>query len=329
MIYIFTDRIDALRQEASQLVQNGLKMNTQRTYTSAQRQYVSFCTEHALKICPASEDQLLTFVAYLNRRKLCHSTISVYLAAVRSLHISEGFPDPLKDCIRLHQALRGIGLVNAAPKQKQPLTYELMLCLYSYVSTSNYDTYMIWAAMNLGYFGLLRASEYCVTQQKFDCNVNVCLSDIEFDHESYMTVFIKSSKTDKYNNGQKIVIGCSGAKVCATCTMTSYVKQRHSMFGSEPNGPLFLFSNGSPLTRSLLNQHIKLMVSLLGLDPQLYSGHSLRAGGATDAARSGLSDWELKFLGRWSSEAYQRYIRLPLEFKASMAKRMIGFSNLK
>lgn len=37
-----------------------------------------------------------------------HSTIQVYLSAICSLHIEQGFPDRLVDCLRLQRVLRGI-----------------------------------------------------------------------------------------------------------------------------------------------------------------------------------------------------------------------------
>ena len=329
MIYIFTDSFDVLRMEAKELVYRGLKQNTHKTYNTAQRQYVSFCIEYSRNICPASEDQLLAYIAHLNRRKLRHSTVSVYLSAVRSLHVSEGYPDPLKDSHRLHQALKAIALEQSAQRRKQPITFKILSELQTYTNIENYDSYMMWAAINLGYFGALRASEYCITQLKFDCKMNLCICDVKFEKESNvspgnMSVFLKCSKNDQYSNGIKLVIGCSGTDVCASCTVKNYLKRRSLLFGDQPHAPLFIFGNGDPLTRTLLNKHIKLIMSLLGTDCTQYSGHSLRAGAATDAARNGLSDWEIKVLGRWSSDAYQRYIRLPVEFKAVLARRMIG-----
>ena len=40
-----------------------------------------------------------------------------------------------------------------------------------------------------------------------------------------------------------------------------------------------------------------------------YSGHSFHIGAATTAASQGLPDHLIKILGRWSSDAYQRYSR--------------------
>ena len=62
----------------------------------------------------------------------------------------------------------------------------------------------------------------------------------------------------------------------------------------------------------------KLYIATLGLQTDQYSGHSYRIGGATDAANSGLSDWEIKLLGRWSSDAYLTFAPPPLCLQISL-----------
>jgi hypothetical protein len=47
-----------------------------------------------------------------------------------------------------------------------------------------------------------------------------------------------------------------------------------------------------------------------GLDPARYAGHSLRAGLATTAAKSGKTSWAIMRQGRWGSSAMlDRYVR--------------------
>ena len=60
----------------------------------------------------------------------------------------------------------------------------------------------------------------------------------------------------------------------------------------------------------------------MGLDPQFYSGHSFRIGSATSATIAGLNDYEIKLLGRWSSDCYKRYIRSPLSFFLNVAPQI-------
>lgn len=42
----------------------GLAENTHRTYSSAQRQYLTFCDRHGFTAVPASEETLSLFVAF-------------------------------------------------------------------------------------------------------------------------------------------------------------------------------------------------------------------------------------------------------------------------
>ena len=89
-----------------------LAPSTRQVYGSVQRQFLEFCSQdipsdlgHSL--LPASEQTLMRFCAHLADR-LHHSSIKVYLSAVRSLHIDCSYPDPLSNCLQLQRLLRGI-----------------------------------------------------------------------------------------------------------------------------------------------------------------------------------------------------------------------------
>jgi hypothetical protein len=59
-----------------------------------------------------------------------------------------------------------------------------------------------------------------------------------------------------------------------------------------------------------------------GLKPEKYAGHSFRIGAATTAAACGVQVVTIKTLGRWKSEAYQLYIRLPQSQLASVSRTL-------
>ena len=73
---------------------------------------------------------------------------------------------------------------------------------------------------------------------------------------------------------------------------------------------------------TVMVSHIKGLLTRLGLNPSLYSGHSLCIGGATTAAMAGLRDWEIKSLGCWKSNTYQTYIRERKDMKVNCARRI-------
>jgi hypothetical protein len=219
-------------------------------------------------------------------------------------------------------ALRSLEINSKATRKKLPITIEVLRKIQMRLPNT-YNETMMWAVMTLAHFGLLRAAEFTVNS-KYDHSQHLSLSDISFHVDKgvgYFRMFIKRSKTDKHNKGFSLYIGCSDTNICAYCAMNVYY-QKTATLGKNHNRPLFIFQNGVSLSRALFVSNVKMYLALAGIDPRGYSGHSFRIGGATTAAAAGLADWEIKILGRWSSDTYQRYIRTPTSSLIGFAKRM-------
>ena len=73
----------------------------------------------------------------------------------------------------------------------------------------------------------------------------------------------------------------------------------------------FTFPYRRPVSKISLVSFISHLLRQVGIDPFHYSGHSFRIGGSTSASLAGLTDYEIKLLGRWNSDFYQRYTRSP------------------
>jgi hypothetical protein len=161
--------------------------------------------------------------------------------------------------------------------------------------------------MCVAFFGCLRAGELCIPDGvDFDSNKHLCVSDLLFYCDKKMfSLTLKQSKTDKSGKGVVVYIGCSSHVVCAYCLMLKFMDRRSNSVASSP---LFADDNIPVLRKSLLVNATRLVLCTLGLDPTKYSGHSFRAGSATSGADSGFNPWELKMLGRWSSECYHIYL---------------------
>ena len=57
-----------------------------------------------------------------------------------------------------------------------------------------------------------------------------------------------------------------------------------------------------------------------GIDSSKFSGHSFRIGAASVAAARGVEDSTIQTLGRWKSESFKRYIRMPREELARISQ---------
>ena len=80
---------------------------------------------------------------------------------------------------------------------------------------------------------------------------------------------------------------------------------------SQPDALIFPSPKNSSntISDSWYRRHLKRVVSLVGLDPSLYSGHSGRAGGATDLFNSSVAYSFTKVFGRWKSDVVLSYYR--------------------
>ena len=77
--------------------------------------------------------------------------------------------------------------------------------------------------------------------------------------------------------------------------------------------PAFLIeSRGKiPLAYNQFQNKLKQLISLIGLNPLLFSSHrlySFRRGGATLLANAGIPSNMIQLMGDWKSDAYKKYI---------------------
>ena len=271
-----------------------------------------------LSIIPESEIAILRFIAYA-ALSYEPSTIKSYLSAVRSLHVFNGFENPLENKPRIQLVLRGIKRLSGNPRRMRcPITPESLLIICSRLNLSLYDHCLLWAAFCIAFFGFLRAGEFTVTPTRL---ISGCLqlSDVSADalpFPSFLRLFIKVSKTDPFIQSCTVIVGRNSSLLCPLEAFRRYLH----LGGSRP-GPLFIFQNRVSLSRSRLNSLLTMLLNLCGINGD-YTGHSFRIGAATTAARAGVPDHLIQTLGRWSSDAYKLYIMSPESHIAAISSTL-------
>ena len=100
---------------------------------------------------------------------LNHSSFKVYLSAVRSLYIDQGFLDPLLRCLPLQRLLRGIKRVQGPVSPRRlPITIDHLRVIQRSLDLTTADHVMLWSMCRLGFFGFLRAGEFkCSKTDRF------------------------------------------------------------------------------------------------------------------------------------------------------------------
>ncbi len=242
------------------------------------------------------------------------------------MHVTAGLHNEFAEQLTptLEMVLKGIKKDKAAatPRIRLPVTLEIMERLRGTFikKPTDYDNIMMWAAYSLAFFGFLRCSEFTVpSQEEYSSAVHLSLHDISLDSRESPTriqVRIKQSKTDPFRQGCNL---CPGKDICPISAILPYLAKRGARYG-----PLFITADWTYLTRGIFASRLADALQEAGIDGKGYNTHSFRIGAATTANEKGISDVNIKMLGRWRSNAYQQYVRTPQEQLANLSKQLVS-----
>ena len=148
---------------------------------------------------------------------------------------------------------------------------------------------------------------------------DITLSGGTASEPAALHIRLKSPKEAKCPNPVLVDVLRGTGPLCPVRAFTKWAAYRQP----PPSLPVFSWNDGRLFTGRELNQCLK---QLLGpyVDPSAgsFSSHSFRIGLATTLGSLGCSDTDVKAAGRWSSRAFELYMRLP-RGKRGEASRLI------
>ena len=284
------------------------------------------------------EDLLAYIVHWAANMGKSDATIKQKLFAVRYMHLTAGYSDPLLWRPRVWAALAGIAKDRDPVKRKFPATPRMLLWvkrhLHNEAGLGAADAAALWAAFAIGFFFMLRASEYLVQPDKHWSRERVIHgSDIvprfegcdsrSFSEAHEVVLYIKGSKTDQYN------VGCtrnqfeSNEELCPVQAMRDF--ERHfpeRLRGTERESPIFRYQGGGWIRREHIQHYLELAAVALNIDPLRMGSHSLRIGGATSMYHSVKDLSRVQRFGRWTSNCFHDYLWENHEGVRNLARRM-------
>ena len=291
----------------NRLLHSTLANSTTRQYTQAFNQFQRFCNLHQFPVFPLHEDHLMLFATKLSTHS-SHSNIKTHLAAIKHYSLLHGYHLTIPPLPRLYMLLRAIKRNTGLHQRKKrlPITITTLRQLATYLQQSSYhhtDKLMLFTAATTAFIGFLRSAEFVSTTTKsFDPAFTLQYSDA-IQKDSRIHITIKGSKTDPFRHGCTIRLSPTNTDICPVTTLTKFLATHPTK-----TGPLFTFTDRSYLTRRRLNKFIR---DALPSTQSGYSSHSFRIGAATTAAAAGTPSWLIKQLGRWNSDCFNIYIRIP------------------
>ena len=256
-----------------------------------------------LENIPLTISQIVTFIGYLSCKGFSGSTITSYITAIGYIHKILNKSNPTTSTI-VQKMLASCNKLHSTIDNRLPITLNILHKLNNalkYTIKEHYFQSLFRAMYTFAFFGLMRLAE--ITQE-VNGLVPLLFNQVELTSSSII-VKIKNFKHNKsLENFQIVLQKQKDSSICPVIQLVNYIKMRGSQ-----QGPLFRFPDGTPLTRHYFNEQLRNTLQFIGLNTNLYKSHSFRIGGATYYAELGLSDAQLRTLGRWKSEAFLRYIR--------------------
>lgn len=289
--------------------------NTRKAYQADIRHFMG-----AGGLLPATPENIL---GYLHQfaNQLNPRTLQRRLTALKNWHVYQGFSDPTAHPL-VRKTLTGIYHTHGKPAAKAPaLTLAQLAHLVSYLQSQNQlSAWRDNAMLQIGFFGALRRSE---------------LVGLQWEHVHFVTegveILITRSKTDQSGAGQVCAIPYGeDALLCPVEALKNWQEK-----AGLTTGAVFrrIHRNNQigerPLSAVSVNHVIKRHAITCQLaNAPTYSGHSLRRGFATAAAKSGASSGSIMRQGRWKyAGTVQGYIEAGERFEDNAVNLLLTRQN--
>lgn len=279
--------------QTSEYIRASVSQNTRRAYRSDLAHFL-----HWGGTIPATDAMVADYLAE-HAGVLAVSTLCRRIASIAKAHVSKGLQSPAGSAL-IKATMRGIKRTHGAPQRvSSPLLVEELTKIMT-VLDDGLKAQRDRALLLIGFAGGFRRAEL----------VALNVEDVEEVRQG-LVITIRRSKTDQDNKGRKLGIPYGRSRWCPVMALHDWLEQ-----AGIDRGPIYRPINrhgniaGQRLSGDAVSHIIKARVAAIGLSPDHYSGHSLRAGLATSAAMAGVSSWKIRQqTGHASDAMLSRYIR--------------------
>lgn len=308
--------------------------NTRKAYTSDWSRFTAWCDTLGAESLPAAPQTVAEYLVHHGKPGPCGcppdprrpaldcpgqlspATLDRRLSSIAVKHKQAGYDPPTRSQLVL-KARRGLrNQARTAAKHARPLTTEDLRQILAAIDeeTARPDVrpsallraVRDRAMLLIGFAALLRRSELAALE----------VGDLTEVPEG-LDVRVRSSKTD--TEGAGVVLSVAYGSNPATCPVRAWRAWRARLDALELAGPgepvlrrvtRHAHFGDRPLSDAHVDRIIKARARQAGLPGwQEYSGHSLRAGGATVLGRAGEQERRIMAQGRWKSVTVaRRYI---------------------
>lgn len=288
------------------------EQGTHTNQHSAWQCYSDCCLSHDLPADPVTYKSLGYFAVTCRLRGNKHSYLKSLVSNLKTYCTRMGiqFLSPAEET-QFKYVMRGLAKFNPSPtERKRPITKAVLEAIILHADLNNLKDLQTITMAYLAHDALLRGREL----------TNLKVRDLHWESASRVKLSIVASKCNKDGPAEEVFIDASGS-ISAVSLLQRYgsVLELHTAALTAPLFPLVVKdSSGTvdvfwakPTDKAAhFVPAIRALLLAASFDANEYSGHSFRAGGATDRWTAGCPPEIIKSHGRWKSDCFYIYIRV-------------------
>ena len=274
---------------------------------------------------PASEEALCWF-AELMSVTCGYDHIKNVLSGVKYADISLGYHYP-SSSFSLDTTLQGLKRRLArTPFQVLPIDPTVLRLMYRNIDITKKRDLALWCAFLTAFYCLFRKANVVPKNARCDVTKILTRENIGLDKQARVVyIYVGFSKTNQYRKRDRCIP--IPANEDPALDLYRHMDQLMSTVNVSEDSPAFSYGPNKFICYDQFTSQLKRILLRSGLNPDLYSGHSFRRGGASFLFSVGASQLMVQVLGDWTSMVYTRYLFLNEDDRMSAQHLMAAAIN--
>ncbi len=285
--------------------------NTIKTYVRELKHWIEWAEQRLFTVLPADEVHIVQYLLDRSQKTKSPASLQQVVAALRWWHKQCDLPDPTQGSATTALLQVQCRTLRSGLQRKQELSMKTLVDICTFLKVKKWGAEMaqLWTAyVTVSYAAFLRFAEAR----------DMLWQDIE-DTPEGLVITIPKAKNDQMREGKSVYLAETGTISCPVAAVKAWW---HVSSFNRPENPVFT-KTGNKMNYRMASMALKRLLQAVGQDPTQYGLHSLRAGGATQAARSGVDMDMIQRHGRWrSADSVHTYVNPASSVKFSVTQKM-------
>ena len=277
------------------------------------KQLSIFCVAFHESFLPVSKHALLGFIELMSR-SCGFDHIQHINSSIKFLHEFTGHPF-VGDAFEFKVLFKGLKRkLSKAAKQALPITPEILILMYQHINVANPCELAHWTSFLFALRLLYRKSSIAPESlHGFDVKTGLSREKAVFSN-GVVLVYQNHSKTNQFMSSTRITPVVPGG-ILALDPVIHYQKLVSENVVPSTCPAFSYLVNGvvKCVTRKTFTDYLKKLLVKIGLNPDDWSGHSFRRGGASLLYRLGIDPLTIQACGDWSSDTFLRYLEVNID----------------